>query len=1146
VSGPVVFELETGSYYGFKLGTIPGVSSTNTVTVTSVIHNREAVVIGEGNAPFVQLDDARHIHFRDVTIGNIAGADNVVAVRFAGYIEDVLFHHCNLYANTTTSSSDARVVEYNNASGASDYMRDVRFIGNNVRGGTYGFYLMYAGGNAANCKTSAAKRAGIRIDSNRIYEQYSYPFYSNGYIHVESFSHNLIESRFGASGNYGAYFGQYCLVDSIVGNRIHINVTNYAYGGIRLYNYTNYTPVFGQDILPALVANNEIISIAATNAYGIYAYYYINASIVNNSIYCKSETNYPIYIGTQSSNCPLEILNNMVVTENGSTNNHMIYCTAAATLTSCPTKMDYNNYYTLGTKAGTFYCGSARPFANWTATYALDAHSVQVKPDFRNLPDDLAIGQFSDQLKCNRHDRVMCDFNNDVRTSLTIMGAYSIPLFEGYNLQLEAYVEPVVGGIRCFPNNTPVKLSLYNMGTYEANFSASPVTLHLKCESDSVNFVKTMRLDRGGIGVMKHDTFEVYANLDVTYAGMYKLTAWLEWAKDQQRIDDTLLLDYYVDKTVLPYDNNFTGQSAGVATNQAYGDIAWEVVNDNPVLQPVFGTGSLLFRSSEGRGSISQALFSSVRLQGSYRPQLYFWYAHDNANPNMRDQMDVRISQDGGVTFKTIYTAYRYDANCKQPVWKRHQVDLSKFTSGSCIVLAFTAYSYGGGDQSIDQVKIVAMQDMQLTVDVPSDTMFHACNLTGHTLTAYLENMTSQEVPFKPGDSITVLMSGATNFVYKKALSGRLEDYEIDTLQLGPIDYSAGGKFDVTVYVTSVDSNTSNDTVRFSLNLIPDLALTRNDVIGIKEAGDTIHVGFTMQNTGNLDIVSPFDVQVVVNGEDTVIERVSTPIAVGGTLHYRFNQAVTVPPTTPEQPFYLIEVRALLSCDARPENDSLQILGNVNIVDNGILSIITPSSGQCNMGGELSKVEVRLFNNGNVDNADSVVLTAVIDSAGVPFATLTEKVAPMYHGENRNYTFRQQYRVPRLSVNGVQSTYKVRVFVSALDGDIDVSNDTSYVEACVKGGVGIEEAMSERWNVGQNVPNPASEMTRIPYTIPASGMLKLRIMGMNGQVLYREEVAAEAGSGDLRVNLSGFAAGVYYYSVEYRGERIVRKMNVVR
>ena len=105
------------------------------------------------------------------------------------------------------------------------------------------------------------------------------------------------------------------------------------------------------------------------------------------------------------------------------------------------------------------------------------------------------------------------------------------------------------------------------------------------------------------------------------------------------------------------------------------------------------------------------------------------------------------------------------------------------------------------------------------------------------------------------------------------------------------------------------------------------------------------------------------------------------------------------------------------------------------------------------MGGEMAKVEVRLFNNGNVDNADSVTVTAVIDSAGAVYATLTEKVAPMYGGENRNYTFKQQYRVPRLSVNGAQASYNVTVYLTALDGDVDLSSDTAKVEACVQGGV---------------------------------------------------------------------------------------------
>ena len=1147
VGGPVVFKLNSGTYDAMEIaGTIPGASRTNTVTFTSLADDASTVVIGDNDNVSLKLNAVSHLVFDKLTFGSKTNATPQNAVQFNGHNEDVLFHRCNLYLSTTISNSNYRVVNYNNSSSNTSFLQDVRFIGNEVAGGYYGFYLYYAGGASANCKTSALNRASIRMDSNHIYDQYCYPLYSYYYTHIESFSFNTIESRKGTSSNYGAYFYYYNLVDSVVGNRIHVNVTGYAYGGIRLYYYTNYTSTFGSDIVPVKVANNEIISVAGTTAYGIYCYYYINADIFHNSIYCKAKsTNYGLYVYTQNSTSNLTVMNNIFEADSASTN-YLVYVSAAATLTTYPTVFDYNDYYAESVSKNNFYCGSARTFASWQSTYNMDGHSIQVKPDFTNLPNSLAVGQYDNQMKCNRRRNVPFDINHNARTTLTVMGCYSTALFEGYNLQVEAFAEPMVGGIQCFPNTTPVKLTLYNMGTYDADFSANPVTLYLKCESDSVNFMKKVTVNKGGIGIMKRDIFEVEPYMDITYPGLYKLTAWLEWGKDQLRSDDTLKLDYYVDKTVLPYDNNFTGQFAGVATNQAFGNISWEVVNSNPVLNPVFGTGSLLFRSSEARGSISQALFTSVSLQGTYNPHLYFWYAHDNANPDLHDQMEVRISQDGGATFKTLQTLYRYDAKCTQPTWKEYKMDLSNYRTGSCIIIAFTAYSYGGGDQTVDRVKIVAQQDMQVTVEAPSDTDFAACNLAGRSLTVYMENLTSQEIHFNPGDSITVEMSGASNYVFKQALTGRLENREIDTLVLSPIDYVGGGQVDVKVYVNSIDSNASNDTAKFSLNLNPDLAVTGYDEVGFTEPGDTVYVGFTMKNTGNLDIVTPFDVIVVVNGEDTVSERISSALKVGDTLYYQFKQGVIVPMTTADQPYYLLDVYALLPCDAHTDNDSVRIIGNVNVIDNGILSIITPSAGQCAMGGTVAKIEVRLFNNGNVDNTDSVTLTAVIDSAGAAYMTLTEKIGPMYAGENRNYTFLQTYRVPRLSVNGAQANYKVTVFMSALEGDIDLSNDTATTDACTQGGVGIEDATADRWTVGQNVPNPAADMTRIPYSLPEAGEVAFTVMGMNGQVLYRETVQAEAGRQELRLNTADFAAGVYYYSMEYRGERIVRKMNVVR
>ena len=53
-------------------------------------------------------------------------------------------------------------------------------------------------------------------------------------------------------------------------------------------------------------------------------------------------------------------------------------------------------------------------------------------------------------------------------------------------------------------------------------------------------------------------------------------------------------------------------------------------------------------------------------------------------------------------------------------------------------------------------------------------------------------------------------------------------------------------------------------------------------------------------------------------------------------------------------------------------------------------------------------------------------------------------------------------------------------------------------------------------------------------------------MAANGQVIFRQESEAEAGSNRIGIDASNWAAGVYYYTMEYRGQRITRKMNITR
>jgi len=96
----------------------------------------------------------------------------------------------------------------------------------------------------------------------------------------------------------------------------------------------------------------------------------------------------------------------------------------------------------------------------------------------------------------------------------------------------------------------------------------------------------------------------------------------------------------------------------------------------------------------------------------------------------------------------------------------------------------------------------------------------------------------------------------------------------------------------------------------------------------------------------------------------------------------------------------------------------------------------------------------------------------------------------------------------------------------------------------VKSSVNINEKDAVIWALGQNIPNPATATTLIPYSIPQEGKVVFSVMSINGQLLYREEVQANAGTHYLEMNTEALSAGIYYYSMEYQGQRIVKKMTI--
>ena len=78
----------------------------------------------------------------------------------------------------------------------------------------------------------------------------------------------------------------------------------------------------------------------------------------------------------------------------------------------------------------------------------------------------------------------------------------------------------------------------------------------------------------------------------------------------------------------------------------------------------------------------------------------------------------------------------------------------------------------------------------------------------------------------------------------------------------------------------------------------------------------------------------------------------------------------------------------------------------------------------------------------------------------------------------------------------------------------------------------------------QNDPNPATTSTRIVYKLPEAGKTTLHIYSTEGQLLYSDSQEALEGDNHYDVNTSGFAAGIYFYTLRFKDIILTKKMVV--
>ncbi len=86
----------------------------------------------------------------------------------------------------------------------------------------------------------------------------------------------------------------------------------------------------------------------------------------------------------------------------------------------------------------------------------------------------------------------------------------------------------------------------------------------------------------------------------------------------------------------------------------------------------------------------------------------------------------------------------------------------------------------------------------------------------------------------------------------------------------------------------------------------------------------------------------------------------------------------------------------------------------------------------------------------------------------------------------------------------------------------------------------IGEQANQRMELYQNVPNPFSKVTRIPFFLPEDAEVKLSIRHINGQLVKSIEGNYEKGNNDII--LQNIPRGIYYYTLEVDRYLITKKM----
>lgn len=94
--------------------------------------------------------------------------------------------------------------------------------------------------------------------------------------------------------------------------------------------------------------------------------------------------------------------------------------------------------------------------------------------------------------------------------------------------------------------------------------------------------------------------------------------------------------------------------------------------------------------------------------------------------------------------------------------------------------------------------------------------------------------------------------------------------------------------------------------------------------------------------------------------------------------------------------------------------------------------------------------------------------------------------------------------------------------------------------------VAVNELTALSIDLGQNIPNPASTLTTIPFNTNTAGTVELSVINLLGEVLIQELVDGKRGENNAKIDVSNLDNGIYLYSIESNGKKLTKRLIINR